>query len=92
MKLDLETRRSIAMDLATLSRYESLEVIEGRLREQTIHLFGSAKAVAESYREMAKQRLATLTQWGIGATGLVSIQECIHQLDAFITAEQEVNQ
>ena len=95
MSLDLEARKSIACDLATLSRYETLEVIEGRISESSIQVIGSAKAIAEHYRAAAKQRLEVIAhglqtvQKGSG-DDYTSIRNCIQQLDTFIASQQEV--
>ena len=94
MSMDLDTLNGIASDLATLSRHETLEVIEGRIPERHVELIGSAKAIAESYRAAAKQRLEVIAhglqtvQKGSG-DDYTSIQNCIHQLDTFIASQQE---
>ena len=95
MSMDLDTLNGIASDLATLSRYEALEVIEGRISENGILFLGSAKAVAESYRAAAKRRLEVIAH-GLKTvqkgsdSHYIQIQECIHQLDTFIASQQEV--
>ena len=94
MKMDLDTRTGIALDLASLSRYETLEVIEGRISESSIQIIGSAKSIAENYRARAKQRLELIAndlqilQKGIDGD-YIRIRECIQQLDTFIASQQE---
>ena len=94
MTLDIDTKEGIAMDLASLSRYETLEVIEGRISESVVNMFGGAKHLADVYRAGALQRLEVISQFGLlrkgrGHSSITTIQECIQRLDTFIE-QQEV--
>ena len=95
MTLDIDTKEGIAMDLASLSRYETLEVIEGRISESVINMFaGGANHLADVYRAGALQRLEVISQFGLlrkgrGHSSITTIQECIQRLDTFIE-QQEV--